>query len=75
MSQTGDVVVRVRYPRFLKDRAVALAELLRAPGVRVELVEDVVDEIIIEGPTFATRDPTVATALLHRHLLARCAGY
>ncbi len=64
------VVVRIRYPRFMLERAKALAGLFEAPGVRVKLVEDTVDEIVIEGPTFATSDPTLATALLARHLLA-----
>ncbi len=63
------IVVRLRYPRFLREKAEALASIFEAPGVKVELVEDVTDEIIIEGPTFVTRDPTVASALLARHML------
>lgn len=65
----GPIVVRLRYPRFLKDKAEALAGVFEAPGVKVELVEDMTDEIIIEGPTFVTRDPTIASALLARHIL------
>ncbi len=66
----SEVVVRIRYPKILRDRASKVATAFQDPKVKVELVEDSVDEIIIEGPVFATADLTKATALLRRYLLA-----
>jgi hypothetical protein len=62
--------VRIRYPEILRERAVKLAKVFNHPDIMVELAEDDIDEIVIEGPNFATADLTRATALLRRYLLA-----
>ena len=68
-SAAREFVVRVRYPPGEETRAELVARLFKgAPGVRVELVRDGVEEVIVEGPTFATTDPTRATVLLRRYL-------
>ncbi|MCE4624629.1 MAG: hypothetical protein F7C35_02025 [Desulfurococcales archaeon] len=64
------VKVRIRYPRILEERARAVATIFRGDGIEVELVEDGVEEIVVEGPMFATADITRATALLRRYLIA-----
>lgn len=64
------VKVRIRYPRLLAERARAVATIFEGDGIEVELVEDGVEEIVVEGPMFATADITRATALLRRYLLA-----
>ncbi len=64
------VTVRLRYPEDLEERARRLASIFRHPEVQVELVPGDTEEIVIEGPTFATTDPTRATALLRRYFLA-----
>ena len=65
------VTVRIRYPVGDHDRARRVATLFRHPQVQVELVEGSTDELVIEGPWGATSDPTLATALLRRYMLAR----
>ncbi len=64
------IVVRLRYPEGLEERARRLASIFRHPGVRVELAPGEASEIVIEGPWGATTDPTRATALLRRYFLA-----
>ncbi len=66
---TGRVTVHIWYPGGLEERARRLATLFRHPGVQVELVPGETEEIVIEGPGFATTDPTRATALVRRFLL------
>ena len=68
------VVVRIRYPVGDHDRAQKIAKLFRHPEVSVELIEDKVDEVIVEGPVFATDDLTLATALIRRFLIAQRNG-
>ena len=64
------VTVRIRYPPLQRGRARKIARLFKHPEVDVELVEDHVDSVIVEGPVFATDDLTLATALLRRYLVA-----
>jgi len=63
------VKVRLRYPEVLEDKARRVATVFKHPEVEVELVPDQIDEIVVEGPTFATTDITRATAMLRRYFL------
>ena len=71
---SNKVVVRIRYPVGDYDKAQKIARLFKHPEVDVELVEDHVDSVIVEGPVFATDDLTLATALVRRFLLAQRNG-
>jgi hypothetical protein len=64
------VTVRIRYPDILEDKAKRIATIFMDPEIKIELVEDSIDEIVIEGPSFATADPTRATAMLRRYMIA-----
>lgn len=63
------VKVRLRYPEVLEEKARRVATVFKHPNVEVELVPDNIDEIVIEGPSFATTDVTRATAMLRRYFL------
>jgi len=64
--------VRVRYPRGLRGRAERVALLFHHPLVMVELVEDGGgDEVVVEGPGWATGDLTLATILARRDIAWR----
>ncbi len=67
----GKIRVRVRYPPGLRGRAEKVALLFRHPLVMVELVEDGGEDIVVEGPGWATGDLTLATILARRELAWR----
>ena len=59
-------------PRGLRGRAESVALLFHHPLVMVELVEDGGgDEVVVEGPGWATGDLTLATILARRELAWR----
>ncbi|MEB3845020.1 MAG: hypothetical protein LRS48_04995 [Desulfurococcales archaeon] len=67
----GKIRVRVRYPPGLRGRAESVALLFHHPLVEVELVEDGGEDIVVEGPGWATGDLTLATILARRELAWR----
>ena len=57
--------VRVRYPPGMLEEASRVASALSVNGVKLELVEDEgVDGIVIEGPSFATKELDEALRVL-----------
>jgi len=63
--------ILVKYPPGLRGRAEKVALLFQHPQVEVELAEDSGDDIIVEGPSWATGDLTLATILARRELAWR----
>ena len=72
------VKVRIIYPLgswYAREKALLVADALRAPGVEVEVEGSPdTDEIYIIGPNWVTADLTRASALLQRHILANGGG-
>ena len=60
--------VLIRHPPELRGRAEKVALLFYHPLVMVELAEDNGDDIIVEGPSWATGDLTLATILARRDI-------
>ena len=64
--------VRIRYPPGMLEEASRVASRLSVNGVRLELVEDgSVDDVIIEGPSFTTREPEEALRILEEEPIGR----
>lgn len=67
--------VRVRYPPGMLEEASRVASALSVNGVKLELVEDEsIDGIVIEGPSFATKELDEALRVLDSRSTGRHRG-